>query len=69
LSQNNNSSEGRISNPNAASKTNHTSTKDNKQERGVFDEFSRQNLFNAFHSRLFVDDCDLNVKIKALQEI
>ena len=24
---------------------------------------------DAFHSRLFVDDCDLNVKIKALQEI
>jgi len=26
-------------------------------------------LYQAFQSRLFVDDCDLNVKIKALNEI
>ena len=26
-------------------------------------------LFEAFHSRLFVDDCDLNVKIRTLNEI
>ena len=28
-----------------------------------------ESLFEAFHSRLFVDDCDLNVKIKTLNEI
>jgi hypothetical protein len=43
--------------------------KEEKETPGVFDEFSRQNLYNAFHSRLFVDDCDLNVKIKALNDI
>lgn len=25
-----------------------------------------EELFKAFHSKLFVDDCDLNVKVKAL---
>ena len=25
--------------------------------------------FEAFHNRLFVDDCDLNVKIQALSQI
>ena len=28
-----------------------------------------EELFKAFHSKLFVDDCDLNVKVKALQEV
>mmetsp|Transcript_25632 Transcript_25632/g.39445 ORF Transcript_25632/g.39445 Transcript_25632/m.39445 type:complete len:92 (+) Transcript_25632:402-677(+) len=26
-------------------------------------------LYDAFHNRLFVDDCDLNVKIQALNQI
>lgn len=26
-------------------------------------------MHNAFHSRLFVDDCDLNVKVQALNDI
>jgi len=37
--------------------------------KGNYDQFQKKNLFNAFHSRLFVDDCDLNVKIQALNEI
>ena len=28
-----------------------------------------ENLFEAFHSRLFVDDKDLNVKVNTLNEI
>jgi hypothetical protein len=31
--------------------------------------FSNKNLYNAFHSRLFVDDCDLNVKLNTLNSI
>jgi len=37
--------------------------------KNTLDEFQMDNLYDAFHSRLFVDDCDLNIKIKALGEI
>ena len=36
---------------------------------GAFEIFNQENMYKAFQSKLFVDDCDLNVKIKALSEI
>jgi hypothetical protein len=33
------------------------------------DNFPQENLINAFQSKLFVDDCDLNIKLKAIGEI
>ena len=39
------------------------------EEAGLFEKFNQENMYNAFQSKLFVDDCDLNVKIKALTDI
>ena len=37
--------------------------------KSSLDMYQTESLQKAFHSKLFIDDCDLNVKLKALNEI